>query len=843
VVALRSLGLAIGDALIDNIRNSLHGDILLTYASDSPFSALNDREGDTYSPRDVQLVADWTAEQGGIMSTYIEVGNFQVTRVDAEVAGRPQFLSAILMDPQTFPPTGDIYALEPEGVPLRELFTGEGYEIVISANFAYTEGIDVGDMVRVSGTTEEFIVRGIVATENEASIQNLFASFFGFVYLPISYADMLQVDPNPNRISIALPYGADIEAALLTLPDIADRTRSVPELVETFSQISDVISDFIVILGLGALLIGGVGIINTMLVLVRRRTEEIAALKTFGLKGRQVASLFLAEAFLLGLAGSIFGCIAGVLLSGAVNSYGEAFLQQRLTWRVYPDALAHGFVLGMATSLVFGLVPVLLTLRVRPAIILRPNETHIPTMGVLQSLLALMIIVVSIGVMAGQIIGNMTWGMIGVAATLALLGLLVGVLWVVVWLVGKLPTFGSVDLRLALRNLSTRRVRTATTLLALSAGMFALSSITLVGQGVSEVLRFHFRESLGGNVLVVSLGSFVAPDLTEDLLDLQLAALPGVQYTTRNYAYGGQLTLINGEEPQIVVPRVRRSIGTGSLQYETRVGPVGFPLSARVSDNPNLTNGTLIAGRDLTPADEGQPVMVVLDGIGTRQIGIEVGDRVTMRVEGRSYEFEVVGIVSQGLAFFGAAFVPPGSLGNLDSQFQFTTLQIDEASLNDALLMLSEIPFVYAVDVNFIDGLVTRLIDQLSAVPTAVGLLSLMAAAVIMANTVALATLERRRQIGILKAIGLKGQRVLWVMLLENTLVGILGGLLGIGLSAIFMAVGTTLTANITIVIPQDSRLIIIGLAIASVLIAWLATFLSARVAIRERVLNVLRYE
>ena len=123
------------------------------------------------------------------------------------------------------------------------------------------------------------------------------------------------------------------------------------------------------------------------------------------------------------------------------------------------------------------------------------------------------------------------------------------------------------------------------------------------------------------------------------------------------------------------------------------------------------------------------------------------------------------------------------------------------------------------------------------------GLLSLLAAAVAMANTVSLATLERRQQIGVLKAVGLKGRRVLWVMLLENTLVGLLGGVLGIGISALGVALMTYFGVGDAVPIPADAMPLAIALIVASVLIAWGATFLSARVAVRERVANVLRYE
>jgi putative ABC transport system permease protein len=134
-------------------------------------------------------------------------------------------------------------------------------------------------------------------------------------------------------------------------------------------------------------------------------------------------------------------------------------------------------------------------------------------------------------------------------------------------------------------------------------------------------------------------------------------------------------------------------------------------------------------------------------------------------------------------------------------------------------------------------------IDQFAAIPTVVGLLSLLAAAVAMANTVALATLERRRQIGVMKAVGLKGRRVMGVMLVENTIIGVLGAVLGIGLSALAVAIMTSANQGMAIPIPADAMPVAIALLVAAVLIAWIATIASARSTIREHVSAVLRYE
>ena len=648
-----------------------------------------------------------------------------------------------------------------------------------------------------------------------------------------------------------LPDGAseaDIEQAANEATQLvyAREVSTTPYLLRRNQELSDMVGRFIVAMGLGAMLIGGVGITNTMLVLVRRRSMEIAALKTFGLKGRQIGALFLAEAFLLGLIGSAVGILIGVLMSGAVNQYGEAFLQQKLPWKIYPEALAFGLGLGMAVTMVFGVLPVLTAAQVRPNVILRPNETPIPRAGVIQSLFALLVVVVVLGLIAGQIIGPAldkvarlrlpspaVLGILGVGGTLLFLGLLTFLLWILVWIIGHLPTFGNVDLRLALRNLSTNRLRTATTLLALTAGMFALSSISYFGLGAREIVRIQFSQTLGGNVMIVPL---LPKQVAQPVIDLALAYQNGIQYKTVLNVNAGRITRL--EDQPIIIDDTQREVPLTILTRDT--------------DNPALNSGPVRQGRDLTPEDRGQQVIVlseqslvesVLRGFTLEEVGIRAGSHIRLRVQGNSYDFEVVGIVGSQNGFspnIAGAYIPPGVI---DSTYAVDVVQVDPQYVNEVLLNLSEVPLIFSVDVTFIDGLIRRLIEQLAAIPTVVGILSLLAAAVIMANTVALAILERRRQIGILKAIGLKRGRVLRILLLENTIVGLLGGLLGIGLSSLGVSLLTALGAGVAIPIPSEATLITIGLIVAAIVIAWAATLLSARAVVRERVLRVLRYE
>lgn len=840
VVALRSLGLAIGDSLTENVRISNHGDITISRVNAGrlmmPGFSSGGEGDDTFTARQLEQVQQWVDENNGQAAFYYRSGNFQITQMDAVTAGRPQFVNVLLIDPETFPPTGDIRAIDPAGVPVRDLLSDENV-IVISSNLAESQGIRVGDTVRVSNTTEAYTVTGIVSADSEANLTNPFAAIFGFAYMDQAQAERLQLPTLPNVISITLPAGADIDQAENELREFirGGFYSTVPEQLERNQQIADILGRFIVVMGLGALLIGGVGIINTMLVMVGRRTEEIAALKTFGLKGRQVAALFLAEAFLLGVLGSIVGIIMGVILSIGVNQYGAAFLQQQLPWRIYPEALLYGVGLGVVVTLVFGILPILTANRIRPAIILRPNETHLPGVGVLHALFALLLVVLVIGGIAGNILGNVIVGIIGVAVTLLILGVLVCLLWVVIWLVSHFPSFGSVDLRLALRNLTARRIRTATTLLALSAGMFALSSITFLGVGTREILQFQMAQNLGGNVMVFPALGLLSPTLAQGMLNTQLQGVDGIENNMQMTVYDAQLVAVDGREP----------VEEESPFSEPRsVNRVVFDVSVLVrnNSNPTFSANQIIRGRDLNADDRGQHVVVLAEDWAELQ-GADVGSTLTLMRPDGAQDFTVVGIaVSNGTFSFGNIFAPPG-LDFGRSNIQFNVLQVAPEHLNAALLKLSENPLVFALDITFIDNLLKRLIDQFSAIPTVVGLLSLLAAAVAMANTVSLQTLERRRQIGVLKAVGLKGRRVLLIMLLENTLVGLLGGLIGIGLSALLVAGMTSLGTGIAIPIPREATGVALALITAAVLIAWVATFLSARVAIRERVANVLRYE
>src|SRR5690606_27927656 len=316
------------------------------------------------------------------------------------------------------------------------------------------------------------------------------------------------------------------------------------------------------------------------------------------------------------------------------------------------------------------------------------NEPHVAATGCLQSLFGILLVVVVIGAIAGQILGVFWAGFIGVAVTLAILGLLVGVMWVIVWIVSRFPSFGWVDLRLALRNLTSRRLRTATTLLALSAGMFALSSITFVGAGTREVLQFQLSQSLGGNVLVFPYASLLNRCLGQTLLRAQLNTIPGIERARTLDMYDFDLVAVNGEPPRIMLPL---GFSEENLPSEARREMRDIEISVSVADvtAPNPTERA-IEGRLLGPEDEGNNVMVVSQLTAQQVEGIAPGSVLTLDLRGRRgdqrVDFEVVGILessaSMGLTS-GASLVPPGVLDGISPKLTLNVLQVPEENLNE----------------------------------------------------------------------------------------------------------------------------------------------------------------
>jgi predicted lysophospholipase L1 biosynthesis ABC-type transport system permease subunit len=859
IVALRSLALMIGDSLVNNIAGSYHGDIMVEPIRSGQISTSDGR--DVFAPFVLESVKTWATKHNVAMTTIISNLNIRVAPIESgSDIGRPQFAGNIFIDPKVYPFYGPVLATDPKDVPLSQLFTSPN-DVVLSDNFAKNNNLKVGDQVRVSRSDQPFTVRGIVPSETESTITSQpngpFGLLFGFVYFDHAAIAQFQTEDLPDAIYLKIPDGANVDDLNADLRSSVSgiRTWSTTMLAKNNAEISMWIDRLIVLMGLAALLIGATGIIHTMLVIVGRRTTEIAVLKTLGLKGRQITVMFLVEALIMGVLGSLMGDVLGVLFSLAARTFMQGVWPRTLVWRVYPGALETGFILGVLITAVFGFLPTLTAGLIRPAMVLRPNDTKLPAMGCAQTFFALFGVVIAIGLMAGNIIGNYIIGIIGIMLAGLSLLVVIGILWVIVTIIGKLPSFGLIDLRLALRGIGSQRLRTASTMLSLLVGIFALSVITMAATAIPKLLDFQLTNALGGNVLIIEPVSLVHGMVVNALKDQ-----PGVKSYSQLGFYSGSLTAVNGNTnyvdnintnlPSNVGKPINGRMVSGKDLVKRSLGTVG---TADVS-SPSFHPPMVAQGRALNASDAGQRNVVMTPNDIINQAGIKVGDTVTFQFGenggGAEVTYTVVGInppAQQGFTgqsiLSALLFTAPADSfpAGVSPAIQMTVADVDSAHLNKVLLDVSSVPLVFALDVGFIDSVLKRLFEQFTAIPTVVAVLALFSGAVIIANTVSLATLERRRQVGVMKAIGLKGRRVLWQMVLENSLIGLVGGILGVGVG-ILGTIVFAINSPISFLQIVDWNIALI-LLVLSIVIALIATLLSAWTAASEKPLNVLRYE
>ncbi|MBX3062093.1 MAG: ABC transporter permease [Anaerolineae bacterium] len=875
VVALRMLGLMLTDALTTNVRSFLRGDVVVQSNTGPRISFIDPETSEMpFNPRTIPQIQEW-AKRNDVEVTFVTTGELtQAAIVRDELAGRPAFVVGYFIDPQVYPFYETIRANQPSGVLLKDLFDGPN-QVVVGQRLANQLGIQVGDQLRIGTAKELHIVKGIVPDTSESSFTNPLSLLFSFMYLDRSDSSQFNVDPqSADNAFIKAPPGTDLAElkakinAEWSRAATRVRIRTVDETLAN-NQVSSVLaSRFILLLSLVALIIGGVGIVNTMLVAVNRRANEIAVLKTVGIRGGGVVRMFFIEALVMGFLGSLIGVVLGFGLSIVAQRFGEQAFGFALPWRFQIDPALLGVGMGVVITVIFSVLPTLMAGNVRPALVLRQGSLVLARAGCLPSLLSLLALILGVGTLIGLIVGDVftlfeqnapsrvqrfnllgslnlpplgqaiVGGILAVVVLLIAFAIILLLAWIVIWFLSKLPSFRSPNLLLAIRGLTLYRVRTALSLLALVVGMTALSSTLILSRSVNQLLYTTVSGPLGGNVVTLPL-----LPLTDSMVRNRLDSVSGVRgYRTLRFP-SANLVSINGKTDWRDELALNATSDFGASFAESRL-----ELLIGVDVHGAPTRSQLYAGRYLTPEDADKRVMTLPYDPSLEAIGVDVGSKLTYRINGRNLTFEVVGLIAPDIA---EGFIP-FSLGDRAAQvplaavtstapFDITIADVQTEKVNDVMAAIGVVPGVFVFDVGVFDEFLSRLFTQLAALPLLVAGLSLFAAGALIATTVSLATLERRRQIGILKSFGVRRDQVLGQLLIENGIVGLTGGVISLLPTLLILAAIPALTANlITLPIPWD----LIGLMLAlSISVTLIATLLTAWSASSEKPLTVLRYE
>ncbi len=870
VVSLRTLGLLIGETLTRDLQRANRGDLAIGLPSQigTPDGAaeeeidrhLFDLRGDPSGVQEISLsssgearLLQWASARGyEAMPFWTSGGPF--VRVYEPGSATAASTMLLCVDPQRYPYYGSVRVLQPAGGTLAQALSEPG-TLAISDELAAELGLEIGDAVHLTGAAGTMVVSAIVDRRSEANPTDILSTVFTFAYLPYQTCSR-ELRKRPNTYYLRVPAGTDVHAVK---QEILDTFRGLqPTTTEDLRQVnrefSEALARLATAMGLISLLIGGIGIANTMTVVVTHRTLEIAVLKTVGVQGSQVSLMFLVEALFLGTAGSLLGLPLGLGLVLLLRRFAEGFVAQSVPFAVYPEALGMGLLLGILVTLAFGLLPTLSAGRVRPNLVLRPADGALPRSGGPASLLVLAGLAGVMGLVVGQILGDALLGLVAAYATVLGLGLALLLMRGLVWLIGHLPSFGIVSLKLAQRAMDTQRGRVASTLLALVAGITCLSLIALLVQGTLQLVSDIAPTFLGGNILVTA-------QTWEDgkNLERKIARLPGLSYV-HDTVYTAEIVAINGNHDVDALEHKARARAGGANALgdpDAAIDRFLTSFSMKVLDE-NTWPYQVAEGQDIAtavaagavPSDRNRILLEPsLYDDTFAWFDLKAGDTLTLRFPGGATRTATIagitaphnaGFLLQGLVEFRHTYgiVPPRFVPRDEPPWPSAyVLTVPDERLDETLDLLAGLPGIYWAATDQFLVYTERAARHFVPLPLIVSALALFASGTIMANTVSLATLERRRQIGIMKAIGLQAEVVLGLLLLENGLVGLAGGLIGTGLSALLVLPSGLLGGGS---LPGGALALLVMLAVG---LALGATLLGAYGASRERPLNVLRYE
>ncbi len=913
IVALQLVGLSVNQALIGNIIEANGGDIRVN-ANITPLRQ-----------RDLSVL-DQLKQKGKITdyaTSYDAGGSITLPSGDENT-----FSFIGISD--NFPLVGQANFIAPShNLTIQQVVTG--HNVAMSSLVFQEIHAHIGSTYTVK-TLDNRLVPITVAAEFQEG-----GAFLGpQVFIAQS---TLTSTPGPNGSPVPAQYdtayatvpGANISSVKSQLSQALPSVRVITaqDLLKQRQKEVDQIQLFLRIVGLLALFIGGVGIINTMQVLLRRRQVEIAMLKTTGYRQHDLYALFGLEAALLGITGGVIGTAAGIGASYLVRAVVENafFLHLPVIWDTL--TISSGLLIGLATALIFGLLPIVQASQIRPLAVLREISEGTKTSSRLTTIVLLVLLSLLFVILASTILSDIVtaaiavYGGSGVVFALALgFGLLVlavsklpvyerprprMLLWVLlalglfvasaliatglafagiklndyatglgysvfgtyllvvlgglgIVLVGGslvfflatlvnsivmfLPRSWKTTVMLAYRNMGRQRLRTTTTLTALFVGVFAIGLILVLGQGIKDTINSTLSTLFTRNVFVI-----VPPNQKQAVLN-QLPHLKGLDSSK---------TLINPIVPQIYPLLVNgRDINTilKSLQSKDKIdkGDVlnnltdveGFVLNGNKNNLPIIV---LKDGRNLQASDAGTDNVVLNSLLEYAPVNLHVGDTVIVQsVDGSvTRTLKVVGFYdgkartgNQNFASILADSTLTEQLGR-SLTVEVFSLKVDPDQLPALKQHLNKtIPNAVILSIIDIDSLINQVLDNLIIMLSTVASLAMIAGLIIIANAVALAMLERRREIGILKSVGHTSRSILATVLIENGLVGTLGSLVAMLLVVGAISALSTFAFHITISIGPG----LVGLIISSTaLITMLVAALVAWNAVRVRPLDVLRYE
>jgi putative ABC transport system permease protein len=571
---------------------------------------------------------------------------------------------------------------------------------------------------------------------------------------------------------VKLPAGADVQRIAgewrPRLNDDRVRVRTVADDQRRLDNALTRLANFLGLVALVALLLGGLGVASAIHVHVRGKRDTIAMLRCIGATGRQMLGVFLAQAAFLAAAGSILGAAIGLLLQQALPILLGDLLPVDVVFHPSWTAALAGLGMGLWVALAFALLPLREVGRVPPLAALRHDQemasgrdwTRLAIWGAIGATVILLAIWQAGRVRTGLVFAGAVFG--------ALLLLRVAAALLMRLAHGLAPALSYAP-RQGILNLRRPANQTTAVVLAIGFGAFLLGTVLLVQHTLLRTFDLSSPSGRSPNMVFF------------DIQPSQLAGLDSILHARD----------VETSPPVAIVPmRIASIRGTpvSALLADTlRQGRWALRREYRSTWRDTLVSSErLLAGRWWN-GPSGDTVQISVERDVAEDLGVHVGDGMVWDVQGTRIPAIVTSIRDVDWARFEPNFFvvfEPGVIEQAPHTW-VTLARMDSAAARGTVArqLAERFPNVTSLDLTVVQGAITQLVGKVTLAIRFMALFSLLTGVIVLAGAIAVSRFQRVRESVLLRTLGATRSQLIRIALAEYAALGLMAGCAGFGLA------------------------------------------------------------
>jgi putative ABC transport system permease protein len=782
-----------------------------------------------HQPRPDQLAVLTTLDERGVDHTEIVE---TVSMMSSPASSRPVLVSVKSVEAGKYPFYGAI-ELEPPGDLIRVLTEDA---IVGSDDLFLRLGVRVGDKVHLGDA--EFRVAAALRLEPD----RMTGSFNVGPRVLISHeglrrAGLIQLGSRASeRYLFRLPAkGISIADARKTLEEGFEegRVADFREIHPTIRRGLERATRFLSLVSLIALIVGALGVGMAMHSHLQNRLDTIAIMKCLGARSTQITRIYVVQTLGLGLAGSTLGVLVGIAVQAwAPNLIARYFpIRPDFDWEL--STALQGAAIGVLTTLLFTIPPLLGIRQVRPALIFRRDmekpqhtirERLRESRASLQAGAGIVFGIVAVAAWLGDSLQVGLWFAGGLIASLLAMAavswlLLRGLKTLPKLLPGKLPA----TVRHGVANLYRPGIHAEAVLVALGIGVtFTLSVYLIQSSVLSQMVKSAPPEM--PNVFFIN----VTDAERDGLLDI-VRKHPGVSDEIELVpSVAARLTTVNG------VPVENLGINRDDRFRSTRT-------ITWLTDKPEHMD--VLEGGWWSPEEAATKNLVSVRDEDAGLLSLKIGSRLAWQVGAREVEATVASIHrSEGFRMgSNIQFVlTPVALRGMPAIFYGGVKIAPDKAADLQRQIFEQFPTITVINAADVIEIVQEVVDQIGVVVRFVSAFAILAGVVILVSSVVATRFRRMHEVVILKTLGATRRRVAGIYSVEFLILGSVAGLIGSALASSFSNLLLTEVLDAEFIFePVPNLVTIVGTALLANTAGWLASF----PVLGKKPLEVLRSE